>query len=692
MKKPAKKQAVPENSSTRLNEAAAKFARNGINKLNQMRFASRLWEKDGTLWKNDPAHLKIISNSLGWLTVPAFTLEKLPEINAFVESARKKFTDCVVLGMGGSSLAPEVFRSLFPAKKGYPRLHVLDSTDPGWISSLRAKLDISKTLFIYASKSGGTVEPASFFRYFHSEASKELKNPSENFIAVTDNGTGLHKMAQEMKFAKIFVNPSDIGGRFSALSLFGMVPAALAGIDVKTLLERALDMASACGAKKPLDGNPGAALGAAMGAAALSGADKLTLLMPGELSVLGLWIEQLVAESTGKEGKGIAPIANEQPLTPEDYGADRMFVCFSLRNAKNKAAENLSKKLSDRGFPVITVSMRDEKDIAAEYLRWEIATAAAGAVMEIDPFDQPNVQEAKTLTIGVLETFSKQSGEEKQALHEPGLRCSAEAERVLGGQASLSNLAQAISRLAGKNDYLGLLAYLDGSRDTDKALAELRRTLSEQTGAATLFGYGPRYLHSTGQLHKGGANNGVFIILAAAPEKDLQVPGESYTFGQLEKAQALGDFSALDAKGRRALLISLPAPAGESLGLLLDTLNGVNNDAANGGWEMPKAAKKAVKTAKKAVVEAPKHFVLIDFPAMNEATAPGHYAFRITASLCNKVEISIDDQPWIECRNASGHWWHDWYENTPGSHQVVARMHLDNGEVLVSRRRRFKTL
>ena len=681
----------PTQNTTVLNAAAAAHARTALKKLDLMGFSQRLWEKDGTIWKTTPEHLKIINNSLGWLTVPQYTLKLLPEINSFAETARKRFTDCVVLGMGGSSLAPEVFRSLFPPKKGYPRLHVLDSTDPGWIRNLRSKLDLSKTLFIYASKSGGTVEPSSFFQYFYAEASKELSNPSANFLAITDGGTGLHKLAQELKFTKIFVNPSDIGGRFSALSLFGMVPAALAGIDIKTLLERAMEMSQNCGAEAAPDKNPGLLLGAALGQAALAGADKLTLLMPEKLATLGLWIEQLVAESTGKEGKGIAPIAGEKPLSADLYGRDRIFVLFDLKNSKDLKEKALAAKLDSLGFPVITVTMSDEKDIAAEYLRWEIATAAAGAVLEIDPFDQPNVQEAKTLTIGVLEKFASQSESEKQALHEPGLKCSEEADRRLDDELSLQNLPEAIKKLTGKKDYIALLAYLDGAPATDKALSAIRAGLSELTGAATLFGYGPRYLHSTGQLHKGGANNGVFLLLAAAPQTDLQVPGQRYTFGQLEKAQALGDFSALDAKGRRALLISLPSPAAESLELLQDALMGCNKDT--GGWEMPKAtAKKAVKTVKKPVTEAIKHFVLIDFPSVNEATAPGHYAFRISASPCSKVEISVDDQPWMECRNASGHWWLDWYDNTPGTHQVAARAHLENGEVLVSRRRKFKTL
>ncbi len=676
-------------SATALNAAAEALARPAFKKLAKINFSARLWEKDGTIWKTDLEHLKIINNSLGWLTVPQYTQKLLPEINAFVAEARKQFTDCVVLGMGGSSLAPEVFRSLFKTQKGYPRLHVLDSTDPGWITALRSKLNISKTLFIYASKSGGTVEPASFFKYFYAEAAKETPRPAAHFIAITDPGTGLYKLAQELKFAKIFVNPPDIGGRFSALSLFGMVPAALAGADIKTMLEHALSMASDCGPAKQSADNPGLTLGAAMGEGALNGADKLTLLMPEKLSTLGLWIEQLVAESTGKGGKGIAPIAGEKTL--QHYGKDRLFVCFDLKNSKDKAHLALAKKLDAKGYPVITVTMKDEKDLAAEYLRWEIATAAAGAVMEIDPFDQPNVQESKTLTSGILNEVAAKSESEKSALFEPSLKCSAAAADSLDGEPSFKSLPQLIQRMAGKNDYVALLAYLDGARETDKTLAEIRKALSCLAGdAATMFGYGPRYLHSTGQLHKGGGNNGIFILLTAAPDTDVQVPGQQYTFGQLEKAQALGDFSALDAKGRRAILLSLSAPASESLSLLLETLNGINKDT--GGWEMPKATtKKAVKTAKKPAAET-KQFVLIDFPANNETTAPGHYAFRISASPCSKVEISIDDQPWVECRNASGHWWHDWYDNTPGTHQVAARIHLDNGEMLVSRRRKFKTL
>ncbi|HNW44368.1 MAG TPA: hypothetical protein PKI19_07680, partial [Elusimicrobiales bacterium] len=375
-----------------------------VKKLTGLDFAARLCKKDPELWKKDPAHKKQIAGALGWVDIPFKMQPKAREITAFAEEIRAAgFTSAVLLGMGGSSLAPEVIRSVFQNPK-YPRLHVMDTTDPAWISAVTALIDIRRTLFIFASKSGGTIEPSSQFKYFWGLLKKAgVKKPGENFMAITDSGTGLEKLAKEKKFLKIFINPSDIGGRFSALSYFGMVPAALCGADVAKLLERAAAEAELC--KNPdIEKNPGAMLGALMAGHALAGRDKLTLVMPEKFKYLGLWVEQLVAESTGKEGKGITPVCMEPLMAPDKYQADRFFVRTSL-GAKGAEYNDALAQLETAGHPVHTITAADHYDLGAEFFRWEAATAAAGAVLEINPFDQPNVQEAKLLTMKVLEQY-----------------------------------------------------------------------------------------------------------------------------------------------------------------------------------------------------------------------------------------------------------------------------------------------
>jgi len=557
-------------SSTAYNEKAAALAAEGQAKLSGADFTARFWKKDATVWKTEPEHTAIINKSLGWTDVAPKVLDRMGEIEAFVAEAKKEFTDCMVLGMGGSSLAPEVFRCLFPKKRGALKLHVLDSTHPDWVLRMFSAVDPKTTLFIFASKSGGTVEPTSFFKYAYGQVSKLKENPSANFIAITDPGTGLEKIATEMKFRKIFLNYSDIGGRFSALSLFGLVPAALGGVDIRVILQRAIAMSQASAADIDAAGNQGVRLGAAMGSAAMGGMDKITFMLPSKLQPFGLWMEQLIAESTGKEGKGIVPVAAEKLQPNFKYAGDRLFVLYdvaTLPDAKNAA---LADKLSAEGKPVIRIKMRDVYDLGAEYMRWEIATAAAGAIMGIDPFDQPNVQEAKTLAQAALKNIASAPGNESP---EGGItfRLSPAAQEALGGrEISLKTLSADFKSLFRQGDYAGLLSYSDETKETAKVLASLRTKLLKGTKTATLFGYGPRYLHSTGQLHKGGANNGVFLVIFAEPSQDAQVPGESYTFGQLARAQAEGDFQAFCAKGRRALMLTLPKPQDEAFKTLME--------------------------------------------------------------------------------------------------------------------------
>jgi len=536
---------------------AQKYLETGAKELKTSSFAARLWAKDAALWKSEPEHRAIIANSLGWLSVPRLMLDRADELARFADEARREFTQVMVLGMGGSSLAPEVFSKLFPSRPGYPKLSVLDSTDPGWVARMAAEIDVKKTLFIFSSKSGGTVEPNSFFKYFYEQAERACESPAKNFVAVTDPGTSLEKFASGLNFRKIFLNPSDIGGRFSALSLFGLVPAAVSGVDVKTVLSRAVEMGEACRAETDLTyQNPGVWLGAVMGAAAKAGKDKLTLLCAPEMQSFGLWVEQLVAESTGKEGLGIVPIAGEEHSA--NYGPDRIFVHIKTPFLADKSAAALASRLSAQGRPVITVEMPEASDLGAQYFLWETATAAAGALLRINPFDQPNVQEAKALAQSALKELA--NNKEAPFAAEMSITPSrAACETLCGANIPPDELVKFFISLIKPGDYAGILAYLDGSPEADAALARLRGVIGKKSGAATLFGYGPRYLHSTGQLHKGGANNGVFLIFTAAPKKDIPVPTASYTFAQLEYAQAEGDFKALDEKGRRALRVHLGA-------------------------------------------------------------------------------------------------------------------------------------
>ncbi|MGB2579713.1 glucose-6-phosphate isomerase [Elusimicrobium simillimum] len=540
------------------NNAAESLIREGLLKLERMDFLNRLYKKDATVWKTEEEHTKIIDNSLGWLTVYDWTLERLEEINEFADVAKQTFTHCVVLGMGGSSLAPEVFRVLFGKQKNCPELLVLDSTNPDWVGTVREQINIETTLFIFASKSGGTVEPASQFAYFYDEVKKVSKEPGKNFIAITDPGTGLEKLAKDKKFRKIFVNRADIGGRFSALSFFGMVPAAIMGVDIKKVLESAKAAAETFAPGANIKENAALRLGAFMGGAAVRREDKLTLLMPKDVDTLGLWIEQLVAESTGKEGKGVVPVAGEQTGINFDYKDDRIFVHIAFDSKDGDRVDDIAEALEETQHPIMTVEMKDLYDIGAQFLMWEVATAAAGAVMAVDPFDQPNVQEAKTIAKGILEDLS--AGKE-----DPDTKKDMIVSKVLEGKFELKELAQDLYSVLESNDYIALLPYVNATAEVEEILADLRYKILSKTKRAVLFGYGPRYLHSTGQLHKGDGNNGVFIIFSADAANDIKIPGQNYSFGDLANAQALGDFKALDSKGRRVIKLHLAAPVADSL-------------------------------------------------------------------------------------------------------------------------------
>lgn len=543
-----------------LNPMAEGIVREGMIKLEGLQFNKKFWAKDPTLWKQDPEHMDFIPKFLGWQKVYDWTLENLQEITTFADQAKKDFKYCVVMGMGGSSLAPEVFRTIFGKQAGYPELFVLDTTNPDWVSHVRGKLNPAETLFIFASKSGGTVEPSSQFAYFYEQVEKAgVKDPGQNFIAITDKGTGLQDLAKKYKFRHVFTNPSDIGGRFSALSFFGIVPAAIMGVNVKKLLDSAKQAADTFAPQAPEKDNAAVRLGAYMGACYVNHSkDKLTILAPKEVETFGLWAEQLVAESTGKEGKGIVPVVGEALHRNFDYREDRFFVYLATDTDDNKRVADIANELAERGFPVATLDMSDKYQLGGMYLLWEIATAAAGAILAIDPFDQPNVQEAKTLTKNVLAKLEK---------GDIPVEVTAEmlVSKDLKDEVKLETLAQDFYSQLESNDYIAILPYLWPSEETNAALTELRDKMLCRTKRAVLFGYGPRYLHSSGQLHKGDGNNGVFLILSANPVNDVRIPGQNYTFGQLCNAQALGDFQALENKGRRVVKLHFKQPVAQAI-------------------------------------------------------------------------------------------------------------------------------
>ena len=496
----------------------------------------RIWRRDHTLWHPEPTE---ISDRLGWLTVSDIMRDQASILEDFGQEIKEAgFRHVVVLGMGGSSLGPEVLRQTFGSAAGYPKLMVLDSTVPDRILEVTHATDPAHTLFLVSSKSGGTVEPLSFYRYFRSrvEEAVGLEGAGTCFVAITDPGTPLEDLALEQGFRRVFRNPSDIGGRYSVLSYFGLVPAALVGLDIRELLARADLMREACASSVPAADNPGAGLGAVMGSLARRGRDKLTLVTSPALSSFGLWVEQLLAESTGKEGTGIVPVAGELLMEPGDYGDDRLFVYLRLGSDNNSATDEGLAHIESSGQPVVRLDLKDTYDLGAEFYRWEFATAVAGIVLGIHPFDQPNVQAAKDMTDRVL-------GEHLGTGRVPHL----------GDTGSIKELLSESQQ----GDYLAILAYLRQSPELDEVLDKLRSNVMQRYQIATTAGYGPRYLHSTGQLHKGGPGSGVFLQLTSHNERDFPVPGEPYTFGVLCYAQATGDLMALRSAGRRAASVHL---------------------------------------------------------------------------------------------------------------------------------------
>ena len=519
---------------------------------------ARIWRGDHTVWKPDPTE---ISNRLGWLTVSDMMRKNVPDLEGFSREIRDAgFQHVVLLGMGGSSLGPEVLRRVIGSASGYPEFLVLDSTVPAWIQQVTDSIDPAKTLFLVSSKSGGTVETLSFYKHFRRlvDGALGIERSGESFVAITDAGTSLERLAHDQRFRRVFPNPSDVGGRYSVLSYFGLVPAALIGVSIGTLLDRADSIRKECASCTPVSSNPGAWLGAVIGALGRVGRNKLTLVTSPSIDGFGLWVEQLIAESTGKEGGGIIPVEGEPLLAPGSYGDDRMFVYMRLQGDDGCSTDNAMDLIESSGQPVVRLDLVDRYGLGAEFYRWEFAAAVTGSLLGIHPFDQPDVQGAKDMTERMLKEYQ-----------------SSGRLPPVGASGSLQELFSQ----AAPEDYLAIIAYLRQSPELDEALGDLRRKVAERYRIATTLGYGPRYLHSSGQLHKGGPGNGLYLQITADRQittdrdQDLSIPGESYSFGVLADSQALGDLEALGSSGRRVARLQLEGSVVPEIKRLVDKLD-----------------------------------------------------------------------------------------------------------------------
>ena len=524
-----------------------------LDTLERDEIVGRIWARDHTVWKPSPTE---ISDRLGWLDVTRHMRGQTESLQAFADEVRAEgIKHLVLLGMGGSSLGPEVLRQAIGSAQGFPRLIVLDSTVPAWISSVTQAINLRETLFIVSSKSGGTIEPNSLYRYFRPLVDAAVGNEAagSHFVAVTDPASVLEGLAERDGFRRVFLNPPDIGGRYSVQSFFGLVPAAAAGMDLPRLIRKVDDMRAQCGSEVPIRDNPGAVLGATMATMAQQGRDKLTLVASRGIAGFGLWVEQMLAESTGKEGKGIIPVADEPLLGPEGYGGDRLFVHLRLAGDSDDEADSRLSELGEAGHPIVRLHLHDAYDIASEFFRWEFATAVAGSVLGIQPFDQPNVQQAKDMTDKVLSEYQS-----------TGLRPKL---------ASLGSLDDLLA-MAHPGNYLAIMAFIEQTPETDSAMRSLREAVMRRHQIATTLGYGPRFLHSTGQLHKGGPDTGLYMQITAQHDSgDIAIPGSDYSFGVLADSQASGDMDALVAQGRRAARVVAGSDVSRTIQQLAERLS-----------------------------------------------------------------------------------------------------------------------
>ncbi|MEX2430486.1 MAG: bifunctional transaldolase/phosoglucose isomerase [Dehalococcoidia bacterium] len=540
----------PPGGSNNLGELGG-VVEEAIAKLEEHQIVGRVWQRDYTVWKPVP---KEITDRLGWLSVTDHMREQLGGIASFVQEVRAEgFTSVVLLGMGGSSLAGEVYRQTFGTAEGYPSFHMLDSTVPGWVKRVTDAIDPARTLFIVSSKSGGTVEVLSFYRHFRSlvEAARGKAGADRNFIAITDEGSPLQALAEAEGFRRVFLNPTDVGGRFSALSLFGLIPGALIGMDLQAFLDSADQMRERCEAWGEGTDNPGAFLGAVLGSMKQTRLDKLTILTSPGLHMFGLWVEQLIAESLGKEGNGIIPNSDEPPVPSAAYGPDRVFVYIRLEDDDNVALDEHAAALAAAGKPVLHLDVEDRYGLGGELFRWEFAIAVAGAILGVHPFDQENVQEAKDITEDGLREYIRVG---KLPTNEPTPSVAALLKTITPG------------------DYLALQIYLPQSNEVDEAVRRVRAAAIQRFGIATTAGYGPRYLHGLGQLHKGGPPTGVYIQVTGGNGADLPIPGTGYSFRVLADAQAVGDLLALTRRERRIARVDAEDPV-EAMNALAETIS-----------------------------------------------------------------------------------------------------------------------
>jgi transaldolase / glucose-6-phosphate isomerase len=532
---------------------------------------ARLWQKDASLWSGTDE-----SNWLGWLTIAEDQLANLDALQQIAGDVKKaRFKHALLLGMGGSSLCPEVLRMTFGKVKGHPELHVLDSTDPAQIRAIEAKVDLKSTICIVSSKSGSTLEPNIYKQYFFDRVKAKVgeKEVGNRFIAITDPGSKLQQVAEGGRFRKIFMGVPSIGGRYSALSNFGMVPAAVMGLDVAKFLKNTIEMVKACGASSAADANPGVVLGTILGVAANHGCDKLTIITSPGIFDLGAWLEQLIAESTGKMGKGIIPVDRERLAKPAAYGSDRVFAYLRLDSKPNKAQDAAVAALEKAGYPVVRITLPNIYNLGQEFFRWEIATAVAGSIIGINAFNQPDVEASKIETKKLTSEYETNGRlpPETPFLEGGDVKLFADEKNAaaLKAGATLADVLEAHISRVGAYDYFAVLGYVRMNAENEKALQEIRHAVRNTKKVATVLGFGPRFLHSTGQAYKGGPNSGVFLQITCEDAKDLQVPGQKYTFGVVKAAQARGDFAVLADRGRRALRVHLGSNVKTGLGKLL---------------------------------------------------------------------------------------------------------------------------
>jgi len=539
--------------------------------LESREFLDRLWVKDATLWKGDAATVR---NRLGWLTSPTIMRSHAEDIRNFADEVRRlQYSHVVLIGMGGSSSTGEVFNETFGSKMGFPDMLVLDSTDPGAVKHVLESINLGRTLFVVSSKSGTTAETMAAYTFFRGQVEgASSPRPGVQFVAITDPGRPLDKLSSETGFRRTFLNPASIGGRYSALSFFGLVPAALVGVDIKILLERAHAMVETCGNEVGVRGNPAVQLGAVLAGLARAGRDKVTLVLSEKIRALGSWIEQLLAESLGKDGTGLVPVVDEPLGAPTVYGDDRIFVALVLEG--DGSYDAALAKLADAGHPVLRLILHDPMDLGAEFFRWELATATAGAVLGVNPFDEPDVVRAKESAATLLTDWkrSRRLPEWPVDVEEDGIMLMTKSNKKPG---SVSRGLAAHLAMAGPGDYLAIQAYLTPTAESWRTLQEIRVALRDRLRIATTVGWGPRYLHSTGQLHKGGPTSGLFIQITGDDREDVAIPGAGYGFSTLKAAQALGDLQSLRDGARRVIRLHLTGKQSQTLPQLLQMVQGL---------------------------------------------------------------------------------------------------------------------